>query len=128
MKRVFAGVGIASVTAVGLSAVGVIPVRAYVDQRVRMRSVDAHLEVLQTQNALLADRVVLLKSNAEVERLARLQFGMVREGETAYAVPGLRSDDPFRGSDFVPPLPPARSAPTSGLWAELWEIATTWAR
>jgi cell division protein FtsB len=128
MKRVLIGIGIATVTAIGLSAVGVIPVRAYVDQRVRIRSGNARLELLQLENTQLADRAQRLQSDAEVERLARLQFGMVRAGEVAYAVPGLRSDDPFRGNDFVPQLPPQRSNTSAGLWSELWDIATAWAR
>ena len=44
------------------------------------------LAVLRSQNARLQKEAALLNTDAEVERLARSQYHMVRKGEKAYAV------------------------------------------
>ena len=112
--------------AVGFSALGIIPVRAYVGQRARIASADERLSVLNIENQKLATRAALLKSEGEIERIARRQFGMVREGEQAYAVPGLRSDDPFSGDELVPALPAPKAGKEAGFLRQLLIMANEW--
>ena len=42
--------------------------------------------MLQRENELLEQRITVLKTDAEVERIAREQYNLVRPGEEAYAV------------------------------------------
>ncbi len=64
----------------------VLPLRQIIAQR---RSVDLarqQLELLQEENARLEVLAAALKTDTEVERLARENLGYVREGEIAYQI------------------------------------------
>ena len=71
------------------------------------------LHVLKTENKSLDQRVARLQDDAEIERLAREQYGLVKPGEEAYAI--LPSPSP------APPPTPAKKASANRNWAErLW--------
>ncbi len=74
------------VSVLGLLVVTVTPFRSYLDQRHRTRVVEAQLSSLDKRNQELANQVARLQTPAEIERQARSQYGMIRPGETAYAV------------------------------------------
>lgn len=65
---------------------GVSPARTYLAQRASLTKAEKNLEMLSEQNDLLEKRVELLRSDAEIERLARERYNLVRPGEEAYAV------------------------------------------
>lgn len=88
---------VVSVALVGVLVLAVFPTRAYLDQRHQRRQVAAEVARLATANRGLEERVRLLHTDAEIERLAREQYHLVRPGEEAYAV--------------LPPAPPASVAP-----------------
>ncbi|HEX9467335.1 MAG TPA: septum formation initiator family protein, partial [Acidimicrobiia bacterium] len=44
------------------------------------------LELLQSENAKLAGESKLLSSDAEIERLARERYGLVKSGEKAFVI------------------------------------------
>jgi hypothetical protein len=71
---------------VGVLLVGVFPTRTYLAQRAAISRASEQLDVLQQQNATLEERADLLTSDAEIERLARERYNLVRPGEEAYAV------------------------------------------
>ena len=71
---------------VALVVVAGTPFRSYVDQRRRIRAVSAEAAVLDKRNQELATQVSRLQTPAEIERQARTQYGMIRPGETAYAL------------------------------------------
>lgn len=70
------------------AASGVIPFRQVLAQE---RSIDLAVrqrDALIEENLRLEQQIAALQSSAEVERLAREQFGLVKPGETSYlAVP-----------------------------------------
>lgn len=87
--------------ALGLVATGVLPVRDYLGRENEVNAAQSRLELLQQQNAKLADDVEALYSEQEVERIAREQYGFVLPGEVGYVV--LTPDEPAQAS--TPPEP-----------------------
>ena len=87
-RRVRRLVGPVLVTALflGVLVVGVFPTRTWLAQRAATSGAEEQLAVLREQNAALEARAELLHSDAEIERLAREQYNLVRPGEEAYAV------------------------------------------
>ena len=75
-----------SVVLVGVLFAGVFPTRTYLAQRASISHSEKQLEVLGGQNKDLEHRAKELQSDAEVERLAREQYNLVKPGEQAYAV------------------------------------------
>jgi cell division protein FtsB len=117
MKRA-AWLLIVSVILVGFLFVAVFPTRTYLAQRRDLARTERRLEVLSGQNAELAERVRRLNTDAEIERLAREQYNLVRPGEEAYAI-------------LPPPAPPdprgdARDGERRGLLSRLWDGLTFW--
>lgn len=72
----------------------VLPTRTFVAQRAAVGAAEERLMVLSEQNRLLEQRARLLQDDAEIERLAREEYHLVRPGEKAYAL-------------LPPPAPPA---------------------
>ncbi|CAN5150019.1 hypothetical protein BH18ACT4_BH18ACT4_05140 [soil metagenome] len=71
---------------VGLLVVGVLPTRTFIAQRASLTRAEESLRVLSDQNRRMEVRVAALNTDAEVERLAREQFNLVRPGELSYAI------------------------------------------
>ncbi len=95
---------------VALSFVGVLPVRTYISQRNELRSKQARVEMLSVRNDELNGRIQRLRTDAEVVRMARDQFGMVPKGDTLTVLPGLRDETLVlsgNGSSAVDAAPPA---------------------
>ena len=64
----------------------VFPTRTYLSQRDEIASAEEKLAILTAENSKLDARVEQLHTDAEVERLAREQYGLVRPGETPYVL------------------------------------------
>jgi cell division protein FtsB len=75
-----------SVLLVGVLFVAVFPTRTYLAQRTATRRADARLAELAAEKKTLQAQARRLSTPAEIESLARAQFGLVRPGEEAYAV------------------------------------------
>lgn len=95
------------------------PVRQYFGQ-------SAHLRSLAAEDAALADRVAELKelrgrllTDAEIERIAREEFGLVRPGELAFViVPTPGHQAPPAAADVAPrAVKPSNVSPP---WYERW--------
>jgi cell division protein FtsB len=71
---------------VGVLFAGVFPTRTYLAQRASISHAEKQLQVLGEQNADLEKRAKELQTDAEIERLAREQYNLVKPGEEAYAV------------------------------------------
>ncbi|MCZ7535240.1 MAG: septum formation initiator family protein [Acidimicrobiia bacterium] len=71
----------------------VFPTRSLIAQRGDIDRARDDLEVIETENARLAEEAARLATPAEIERIARERFHMVRPGETAFAVVPT-GDDP----------------------------------
>lgn len=100
-----------AVISVGVVVVGVFPTRTWMAQRESVKAEEARVAVLSTENARLAARVDELHTDAEVERLAREQYNMVRPGEEAYAILPAPETAAGRG-DEASPGPAGAAAPT----------------
>jgi len=82
-------VSVAAVVVVGLLFVVVFPLQAWMHQRSELSASEHRLAVIRAQRAQVERQVRQLDDPAEIERLARQLYGMVRPGEQAYAaVPG----------------------------------------
>ena len=82
-----------------LALVGVLflagfPARAYLAQRHERQRLASYVSSLAARNRALDEQVQRLGTNAEVERLAREQYGLVRPGEEAYVIVPRPSPSP----------------------------------
>jgi cell division protein FtsB len=71
---------------VGVLFVAVFPARTYLDQHHQRQEVLVRIKATDARNSALQKRISTLHTNAEVERLAREQYNLVRPGEEAYAI------------------------------------------
>lgn len=75
-----------AVLCVGLLFAFVYPTRTFLDQRTEMHRAEEQLSVLEEQNARLTEQSKQLQSDAEIERLARERYGLVKPGERAFVI------------------------------------------
>ena len=102
---VFAGLAL-----LGVLALAVFPAKAWLDQRQHREALAALLADLNDRNGALDERVAQLRSDEEIERLAR-QYNLVKPGEEAYFVlPRPQTPAP------PPEARPAPSKPSPSLW------------
>jgi cell division protein FtsB len=106
---------------VGVLFVAVFPARTYLDQHRQRQEVLTRMKATDAKNKALEKRIATLHTDAEVERLAREQYNLVRPGEEAYAILPTRPATP----------PPAQAAPkpkarTSAGWLDrTWHSITS---
>ena len=77
---------VTGVVVVGVLFLAVFPTRTWLDQRRQRDTVAERVSVLREQNRRLQARARQLHTDAEIERLAREQYNLVRPGEEAYAL------------------------------------------
>jgi len=75
-----------AVLTIVLLALYVFPTRTWLDQREVLGESSAELAELQAERDALEARVAQLDTDAEIELIARSQYGLVLPGEEAYAV------------------------------------------
>jgi len=97
---------VAFVIFIGVLFGAVYPTRTYLAQRRDLRTAHQKLALFKEQNAHLEAEAKRLESDAEIERIARARFNLVKPGEEAYAI--LPAPPP--------PAPPSR--PKSGRQAK----------
>jgi cell division protein FtsB len=81
-----AWVSLVATVALAVLVIGVFPVRTWLAQRDQTARAEQRLAALQAANDALEQRLAALDSDAEIERLAREQYGLVVPGGAAYAV------------------------------------------
>jgi cell division protein FtsB len=84
-----------------LGAIAVAPARTYLDKRDEVATAQARLDQLNAANAAAQAHVDELGTDAEIERIAREQYGYVKGGEEAYGVTP-RAEDPVQIPDVWP--------------------------
>jgi cell division protein FtsB len=71
---------------IGILFGAVYPTRTYLAQQRDLKAVKQKLALFQAQNGRLEAEAKRLESDAEIERIARARFNLVKPGEEAYAV------------------------------------------
>jgi cell division protein FtsB len=104
---------LASVILVGALFLFLLPGRTYLGQRRSLAAAQTRVRVLAAANAKLDQRIQQLQTDAEIERLAREQYGLVKPGEEAYAIlPPKQAPQPASP-------PPPKNKPHQAWW-EFW--------
>lgn len=84
-KLTLRALGLAFVLVI-LVLAGITPARQAYEHRQRISAEQERLETLRTQNHLLQERLARLQDPDYMEKLAREQLGLVKEGEWSYVV------------------------------------------
>jgi len=85
MRRLVWAVLIA-VAVLGVTFLFVLPGRTLLDQQKSLDQTRQRISVLDQENAKLQGRIKQLLDPAQVEQIARQQFGLVLPGQHAYAI------------------------------------------
>jgi cell division protein FtsB len=111
---------VALLVALGLVATGVLPIQQYLERENQVVDAQASLDTLKQDNAVLSDSAGAMLTDQEVERIAREQYGFVREGEIGYTVITPDVDDTQN-----PTAVPVESAPDErGFMQRVWDFVT----
>ena len=97
---------------------GIFPFRQIIAQRRAVDVAESKLIALVDENARLEAEVEALHTEAEIERLARERFGMVRPGEIGYFV--IDEGAP----PVTEPPPPVDLEADRAWWDEMWDFLT----
>jgi cell division protein FtsB len=99
----------------------VLPSRTYLAQRDSLAAAQTRLKVFQDENAKLAASAARLQTDAEIERIAREQYGLVKPGEKAFVIV------PSSGANGASASPaPAKKAAPRGLVSRMWHDIQFW--
>ena len=114
--------GLGAAALVVFLIVGVFPTRTYLHQQDQISAEEVRVQVLAAENERLSAKVEQLHTDAEIERLAREQYNLVRPGEEAYAIlPGPADPQPEARAPVVAPTP---SEPS--WWDQAADTLTFW--
>lgn len=102
-----------------LTVSGILPFRQLISQQHQIERSQEQLTALTNENNALEEDITMLGTDAEIERLAREQYGLVRPGEVAYVV-------------VTPEEPPVIEAPSDPVvrsdqrpwWERVWDFIT----
>jgi cell division protein FtsB len=100
-----AGIGVGTVALAGVLVYAVFPVRTALDQRAAIDRSHEQIEMLRRANDRLEDRAESLRTDEEIERLAREQYGLVKPGEESYGVLPPPESTTTTTSTTAPPPP-----------------------
>jgi cell division protein FtsB len=111
---------VAALIGVVVAAAGIFPFRQILAQERAVDLAREKLEAIEAENERLTREIVALQTPQEIERLAREQLGLVREGEIGYVVvspPGVTDTT-------VPPEPTLDRPEEQPWWRDLWDFLT----
>ncbi len=108
----------------GLVVAGILftfanPAQTWFDQRQDIAAARERNEVLEQQSRHLQARADKLATDAEVERLARAEYGLVKPGEEAFGILPAPGSIPPRADPPHPPEP-------RSWWQSAWASLTFW--
>ena len=118
---------------VGMFLLG-FPLRTYVEQRASLAHARQTVVRLASDNRALHAQAAQLQTPAEIERLARERYGLVRPGQEEYAIlpaPGYGIDATALTAGAVRAAPkgvrrPAVAASPGGLWSRFLHQLEFW--
>ena len=70
----------------GVLFLGVFPTRTYIQKRQEVTENEARLQQVSDTNAKAQKHIEALQTDAEIERIAREQYNLVKPGEETYHV------------------------------------------
>jgi cell division protein FtsB len=105
--------------ALALTVSGILPFRQLISQQNQIERSQEQLTALRDENDALAEDIEMLGTDAEIERLAREQFGLVRPGEVAYVV--VTPDEPLAIETAPDPVVRSDERPW---WKRVWGFVT----
>ena len=105
--------------ALALTVSGILPFRQLISQQHQIERSQAQLTALTDENDALAEDIAMLGTDAEIERLAREQYGLVRPGEVAYVV--VTPDEPLV---IEAPSDPVVRSDQRPWWDRVWDFIT----
>lgn len=105
--------------ALALTVSGILPFRQIISQQRQVERSESQLTALREENDALAEDIEMLGTDAEIERLAREQFGLVRPGEVAYVV--VTPDEPLVIETSSDPVVRSDERPW---WQRVWDFIT----
>ena len=109
----------------GFVVTGVLPVKEYLERGTDVEAAQIELDRLTAENVELSDDIAAMYTEQEVERLAREQYGFVREGEIGYVVIPDEAE-----SSVIPQVgeTPTDQVPTSdedrSFFERIWDFVT----
>ncbi|TDI52208.1 MAG: septum formation initiator family protein [Acidobacteria bacterium] len=108
----------------GFAVTGVLPVREYLDRGQDVESAQLELDRLNAGNAVLAADISALYTDQEIERVAREQYGFVREGEIGYIITTPEGFEPV--IEAQPQSQPQSVAVTEkrSFFERIWDFVT----
>ena len=115
-----AGILAAALALAGVLALAVFPTQAYLAQRRHHDELTAQVADLEDKNQSLREKAAQLQTDEEIERLARLQYHLVRPGEEAYVI--LPDDTP---PTTAPPAPATTTEPDGNWLSRAWSRVTS---
>ena len=95
---------------IGILFGAVYPTRTYLRQQRELSAAEEKLALFKAQNGRLESEAKRLESDAEIERIARARFNLVKPGEEAYAVVQVPAPP---GTPAAAPAPSAGTKPRS---------------
>jgi cell division protein FtsB len=98
---------------------GILPFRQIIAQGRAVDLAEEKLAALEAESARLAETARLLGTPDEIERIAREEFGLVREGEVAYVVVNAPGSEPF-----VPAVTEVIEVPRRHWWDPIVDYLT----
>lgn len=113
-----AGALLAGLLLIGVLALGVFPAKAWLDQRANHTALVTQDAALTAENRALQERTDQLRSDAEIERLAR-QYNLVKPGEEQYFI-RPQAKPPQADAPPPPPSPEPKGSPS--LWDRITSI------
>jgi cell division protein FtsB len=111
---------LALVVSLGLVASGVLPLQQYLEREIQVTGAQERLASIEGQNDTIASDVVALRTDQEIERVAREQYGFVRPGEVGYVV--IVPESSVTETEVPPPVSLEASNP--GFFERVWSYLT----
>ncbi len=115
LRRLF----VAALVVAGILFTFANPARTWHGQQQDIAAARARNAVLEQESRALQARAATLSTDAEVERLARQEYGLVMPGEEAFGI----LPAPGAGPAKEAAAPPPKSRPW---WRAAWDKATFW--
>jgi cell division protein FtsB/cell division protein DivIC len=103
--------------ALALTVSGILPFRQMLLQQRSIDRAQDQLAALEAENGTLTEDIAMLGTDAEIERIAREQYGLVRPGEIAYVVV-----TPENSLVVTAPKDPVVRSDERAWWERVWDF------